>query len=77
MMVFISSIFSNMVWLLFRSCASNVVDVEPDRSLMNEKTDHLECNMILMGFLEMLITPAFVSWVLLNDTDFITIESAS
>ena len=77
LLIFVASIFSNMVWLFLRSFTSNVADLEPADSQMNEKTDHLECNMVLMGFVESLLIPAFISWVLLTDTEHITIETPS
>ena len=66
LLVFLSSIFSNMLWLFCRSITTNVTDLQPFNSLMNEKTDHLQANVVIMGFVECISTPLIVGTVLMS-----------
>ena len=77
LLVFLSSIFSNMIWLFCRSITTNITDLQPFNSLMNAKTDHLQANVVVMGFVESLSTPLIVQTVLMSSSDIFTLEKTS
>ena len=77
LLVFLSSIFSNMLWLFCRSITTNITDLQPFNSLMNAKTDHLQANVVVMGFVESLSTPLIVQTVLMSSSDIFTLEKTS
>ena len=44
---------------------------------MNEKTDHLQANVVIMGFFESLFTPLFVQTMLKYFKNVLTLEQTS
>ena len=44
---------------------------------MNEKTDHLQANVVIMGFVECLSTPLIVQTVLMTSNNVFTLEQTS
>ena len=64
-MVFFSYIAANMLWLLVRSLVRNTVDFISGNSQMNERTDYLESNMILMSVVESFVSPTLGSFIIL------------
>ena len=65
-MVFFSYIAANMLWLFVRSLFRNTVDFIAGNPSVNEKSDYLESNMILMCVVESFISPALVSLAILT-----------
>ena len=65
-MVFFSYIAANMLWLFVRSICRNTVDFIAGNPSVNEKSDYLESNMILMCVVESFISPALVSLAILT-----------
>ena len=44
---------------------------------MNENTDHLQANVVIMGFFESLVTPLFVQTMLKMLNNVLTLEQTS
>ena len=65
-MVFFSYIAANMVWLFVRSLFRNTVDFIAGNPSVNERTDYLESNLILMCVVESFVSPALVSLAILT-----------
>ena len=65
-MVFFSYIAANMLWLFVRSLVRNWEDFCPPGALVNEKTDYLESNLILMSVVESFVSPTVGSLIILS-----------
>ena len=72
-MVFFSYIAANMLWLFVRSLFRNTVDFIAGNPSVNEKSDYLESNMILMCVVESFISPALVSLAILTLPDSLVV----
>ena len=71
-LIILSYIVGNMVWLFIRSLVHNTREIIPPTKILTPKMDYLEANVTILGIFEIFFTPAFVSIMITYEQELLS-----